>query len=148
MRLPDTPPDVDLWTRQPESSGRKLEDDAAWDEDVPLAPPEGKTPAEIEAELGGEREFELPLDEPRAEFRFSLAELFFLVTFASIGAAGSRVLPPAGFACLVGVLAFFWMYFAHSAQVRNRWVQMTGLALVVVYVMAAVEAIVRNFWQS
>ena len=51
MRLPDTDPDKDPWSGAAIESGRNLSDDTPIDENVPLMPPLGKSPAELNAQF-------------------------------------------------------------------------------------------------
>jgi len=151
MRLPQTDAAIDLWTGAPIASGRNFDDASAIDENVALAPPEGKSSAELYDELEGRRKFEVIEQQiaelanqtpPRAQF--TLAEMLIFMTVAALGFAGVRVLPPGPFACVVGAVGFVALWLTGHWQVRSRWAHVIVYSLLAMYVCAVVAAIVRS----
>jgi hypothetical protein len=146
MRLPDTDSAKDPWTGAPISGGRNFDEADAIDDNVALAPPEGKSQAELLEELEG-RKYELADEVEPAPLRpqFSLAELLVLMTIAAVGLAGARALPAAPLACLVGIMGFAAMWLIGQWQIRNRWVHLAVWGLLLIYVIAAVAAFFRGY---
>ena len=151
MRLPQSDATKDPWTGAPVTSGRNFDDPSLVDENTPLAPPEGKSPAQLLNELEGPEFYDKIAanmaklaDERPAKPQFSLAELLILTTIAAVGLAGVRVLPAAPLAGLVGILAFVAMWLTGHWQIRHRWVHLAVWGLVMIYAIAAVAAIVRG----
>jgi hypothetical protein len=152
MRLPGNNKDVDPWTGAERSHGPNHdESDPAFDENVGLMPPLGKTPGEVEAELSPPPRLDNPYVDPYAEpaggpwYQFSIKELIFLTTLVAVGAAAARVLPPAPLACLVGVITFAVMWFTSAVQVRKRWVHVTCWGLLAMYLVTTMVALVRSW---
>jgi prepilin-type N-terminal cleavage/methylation domain-containing protein len=151
MRLPATDATKDPWTGAPITSGRNFADESAIDENVALAPPEGKSPAELYGELEGkrladeiaQREAELAAVVPPKP-QFTLTELLVVTTIAGVGLGGARVLPAGAFACLVGTMAVGALWLSGYWQIRSRWAQVAVWSLVGMYVIAAIVAIVRS----
>jgi hypothetical protein len=151
MRLPGNNKDLDPWTGTERSRGPNHdESNPAFDENVGLTPPLGKTCAEVEAELRPPPRLDNPCVDPYLDevngpwYQFSLKELIFLTTLVAVGAAGARLLPPAPLACLVGVMTFAVMWFTTAIRVRNRWVHVASWGLLAIYVIAAIVALVRT----
>jgi hypothetical protein len=151
LRLPTSDQTKDAWTGAPITSGRNFADESAIDENVALAPPEGKSPAELYDELEGRRAVEeiekqiaaLANQRPPKP-QFSVAELFVFMTVAAVGLGCVRVLPAGPFACLVGAIGFVAMWLTGHWQVRSRWVHVVVYSLLVMYVLAVIAAVVRS----
>lgn len=146
MRLPETDATKDPWTGAPNTRGRNFVDESAIDENVALAAPEGKSPAEVLDELEGPQRFEYVSEVADAPLKpqFTLAELMILTTVAAVGLAGARVLPAGPFACLVGILGFVAMWLTGHYQIRHRWAQLGVWGLILMYVVVAAFAIIRS----
>lgn len=158
MRLADTDPDKDPWTGAARQTGRNLADEAPLDENVALLPPLGKTPAQLGAELQ-RRETEniealvaRQLEQERAQAdarpQFSLRQLLLLMTAASIGLAGVRLLPPGLFALAAGGLALLLLWLTTQYEIKQRWVHALGLAALSIYAASFVAAVVKAWWWS
>lgn len=151
LRLPQTDAAKDPWTGAPITSGRNFANESAIDENVALAPPEGKSAAELYDELEGRRKVEV-IEQQLAELanqapprpQFTIAEMLAFMTIAALGFGGVRVLPPGPFACFVGAIGFVALWLTGRWQVRSRWAHVVVYGLLAMYVCAVVAAIARS----
>ncbi len=147
MRLPGDKREGPPPANAAENSASKLPD---LDENVGLLPPEGKSRAELNAELFEPPDLHDPYADPESSLapRFTISDLLLLTTFAAVGMAGVRVLPPAPLAAFIGVITFFFFWLTSIYQVRGRWFRMAGWALATIYLIASAGAMVQSWWQG
>lgn len=114
-----------------------------------VAPPDGKTPDEVTAELGGLPDRLLPAPEEtprRSALSFSLFELFAAMTFVSIALAGASWLPLQPFVGLVGLCTILALLVSSLLpRPHSRLVKLAWGTLVATYILAAAVALVRVF---
>jgi hypothetical protein len=125
--------------------GRDSEDSAGYD----VAPSEGKSLAQLNQQLQ-------PFDttvvedeesaEPAAEppLRFSLRDLLVMFTFASIGLAAVRWLPPGYFAGAAGLVAFITLFILGVGQPRSQATRLVFWGVLTVYLFAAIATLVTQ----
>jgi Flp pilus assembly protein TadB len=121
----------------------KLDDDGSSQR---IAPAEGKSAAEIRAEIAAS---ELPAadlaDKWRVAYesaqdppRFSLGEMLAVVTIVSLAMAGVHWLPPPVFAGIVGFAMFGWLIWLSLWNIEARAAKLIWWSLLVVYLLALV----------
>jgi hypothetical protein len=125
------------------------------DDALPIADAEGPSAAR--------RQFESMMnpDEPSAptlphvsrlsyddDARFSLMELFALVTVASLGLAGVRWLPRAYFAGVLGLLAVAAILLSAFRVPRSRVARTLNWCLIVMYLAASAGAFLAGLWET
>lgn len=115
-------------------------------EEYTLAPPHAKSPDEVlvsmlDPDLVERAKNPPPLKESRNKDRiklqFSLRQMLAIVTFASVGLAGTQILPWGVFAFLVGVFVLVLLFALSQFDIEDpvsRWV---FVGVVTVYVTAA-----------
>jgi len=155
MRLPDTDSGKDLWTGAAQPSEGELDDEAALaenasiDENVPLMPPLGRTPAEVQAEWSEYPILEQVLAEQRrieAErpLQFTIGELLMLMTMAAIGLAGLRWFPPVWMSLTMGAMTVGFLWATTRYEIRNRAVHVAGWSMLSIYFVSLIAAIART----
>jgi hypothetical protein len=115
-----------------------------------IAPPEGKSAAEIRAEIAASELPAVELAEKwRAAFestteptRFSLGEMLAVVTIVSLAMAGVRWLPPPLFAGIVGFAMFGWLIWLSLWSIEARVAKLIWWSLLVAYLLALVISFV------
>jgi hypothetical protein len=114
------------------------------DEDLSerIAPPVGKSAAEIRAEIAAESlregEFFTPGESATEASRFSLGEMLTAVTIISLGMAGVRWLPPTIYAGIVGFAMFGWLIALSLSNTQSRLARLIWWSLLAVYLLSLV----------
>ena len=119
-----------------------------------IAPPEGKSYAEIRAEIeatvmppaGSACERQAGIASAAAEAtRFSLGEMLAVVTIASVGMAGVRWLPPPLYAGIVGFAMFGWLIGLSLWNVEARLAKLIWWSLLTVYLLSLILSFLTVF---
>jgi len=110
-----------------------------------LAPPQGKTVAQLQAEMREPIKLEdvNPSNPfvPREGVRYSLGEVMLTVTLAAIGLSGIHWLPDGWFVGIFGPLAFLGLLYALIAQPENRMVRRVLWSVTIIYFGAAAASL-------
>ena len=115
-------------------------------EEYTLAPPHAKSPDEIlvsmlDPELVKRAKNPPPLQESaskgRMKLQFSLRQMLIIITFASVGLAGAKILPQGVFVFLVGCLVVVLLFALSQLDIEEPVFRWVFVGIVTVYVTAA-----------
>ena len=118
-----------------------------------IAPPEGKSYAEIRAEIeatvmppaGSACERQAVIVSSAEAMRFSLGEMLAVVTIVSVGMAGVRWLPPPIYTGIVGFVMFGLLIVLSFWNVEARLAKLIWWSLLTVYLLSLILSFVTVF---